>query len=89
MKLLKWRLTTNADILYGGIRDSNYNLFIPTADYLAPPFAKMDSRPYMELGYGVENIFKIFRVDFFHRMTYLEQPDVRKFGVKVSFQFIL
>ncbi|MCB0506587.1 MAG: hypothetical protein KDC58_13945, partial [Cyclobacteriaceae bacterium] len=48
-----------------------------------------DDLPYIELGYGLENILKVIRVDFLHRLTYLDKPDVRKFGVKVGFQFIL
>ena len=52
----------------------------------------LNGKPYIELGYGVENIFKFFRVDFIHRMSYLDKtqnPDVRKFGVLFSFQFNL
>ena len=47
------------------------------------------SDPYVEVGYGIENILKIIRVDFVHRLNYLDRPDVDRFGVKVSFQFIL
>jgi hypothetical protein len=43
----------------------------------------------MEVGYGIENIFKVMRIDAFHRLTYLNKPGVRSFGVKISFQFIL
>ena len=49
-------------------------------------------KPYVELGYGVENIFKFFRVDFIHRLTYVDKiknPEARKFGVLFSFQFNL
>ena len=53
-------------------------------------FGRLDpTRPYIELGYGIENIFKFFRVDFFHRMTYLDMPEARPFVVKVSAQIIL
>jgi hypothetical protein len=45
--------------------------------------------PYVELGYGIENIFRFFRVDFFHRMSYLDSPEARPFLVKVSAQVIL
>jgi hypothetical protein len=41
------------------------------------------------LGYGVENIFKFFRVDFVHRLTYLNNPDARRFGVLFTAQFKL
>ncbi len=92
MKKLKWRLVANANILYGGLRDENKNVAIPEFDEMNNPiqvFKTLGSTPYIELGYGIENIFKIFRVDAFHRVTYNDDPGVRKFGVKFSFQFIL
>jgi hypothetical protein len=45
--------------------------------------------PYVELGYGIENIFKFIRVDAIHRVTYRNRPGVSTFGVKVSTQFKL
>ncbi len=92
MKKLKWRLVGNANILYGGMSNANKNLVIPDLDennQPIVPFKTFGDTPYIELGYGIENIFKIIRVDAFHRLTYLDAPNVRKFGVKVSFQFIL
>ena len=92
LKKLKWRLVGNANILYGALRDENLNVALPEFDENGveiPAFKTLGSTPYIELGYGIENIFKIIRVDAFHRITYLDAPDVRKFGVKISFQFIL
>jgi hypothetical protein len=37
-----------------------------------------------ELSYGIENIFKFFRADLVHRLTYLDHPDTRKFAFKIS-----
>lgn len=92
MKKLKWRLVGNANILYGGVRGENRNVVLPEFDENGveiPAFRTLGDTPYVELGYGIENIFKIIRVDAFHRLTYLDAPDVRKFGIKISFQFIL
>ncbi|MCG8322034.1 MAG: DUF5686 and carboxypeptidase regulatory-like domain-containing protein [Cytophagales bacterium] len=92
MKKLKWRLVGNANIIYGGLRDENLNVALPEFDETGieiPAFRTLGNTPYIELGYGIENIFKIIRVDAFHRLTYLDAPEVRKFGVKISFQFIL
>jgi hypothetical protein len=41
-------------------------------------------KPYVELSYGIENIFKFFRVDLVHRLTYLDLPDAHKFAIKIS-----
>ncbi len=91
MKKLKWRLLATASILYGRLSEENLELLPPAMPDGTPtlPFGALERDPYVELGYGVENIFKVLRVDFFHRMTYLDNPDVDNFGVKISFQFIL
>jgi hypothetical protein len=92
MRKLKWRLVGTANILYGGLRDMNRRLIPeedPTAELPAINQLKRDL-PYMELGYGVENIFKFIRVDFVHRLSYLKGDyDIRRFGVFVSAQFSL
>ncbi|MDH5609594.1 MAG: DUF5686 and carboxypeptidase regulatory-like domain-containing protein [Cyclobacteriaceae bacterium] len=92
MKLLKWRLVGNANFMYGDIHDSNVNLTIYPLDAAGVPqlpFYTFTNKPYVELGYGVENIFKVLRIDAFHRITYLDHPNVNKFGLKFSVQVIL
>ena len=89
---LKWRLVANANVLYGGLDESKINLTHPSSDTHEGsdrPFSTFGRVPYIELGYGIENIFKIGRIDAFHRITYLDREDVSKFGLKFSFQLIL
>lgn len=92
VKKLKWRLVGNANVLMGSVLDQNI-LNIPTTTpdgKVLDSFGRLDPKvPYVELGYGIENIFRFFRVDFFHRMTYLDRPEARPFHVKVSAQVIL
>ncbi len=83
LKKLNWRMVGNANVLMGGVREENIFNQHRTFGQLNP------SKPYVELGYGIENIFRFFRVDFFHRMTYLDQPEARPFHVKISAQVIL
>ena len=92
MRKLKWRLVGTANVIYGELSQRNRDVIAPvtpeglptaTVGYFDP------KRPYVEMGYGVENIFKFFRVDFVHRLSYLGNPDIRKFAVLVSFQFTL
>lgn len=92
VKKLKWRLVGNANVLMGSVQDQNLlNIPITTPDgRVLDTFGRLDPKvPYVELGYGIENIFRFFRVDFFHRMTYLDQPEARPFQIKVSAQVIL
>ncbi len=91
MKKLKWRLLASANVLYGELSQENQDL-IPEFDAEGSPvepIGALSDEPYIEVGYGIENILKVIRVDFIHRLNYLDRPDVDKFGVKVSFQFIL
>ncbi len=92
IKKLKWRAVANANVLFGSVSDQNIEN-VPGIDPAGSPietFGRLDpNKPYVELGYGIENIFKFFRVDFIHRMTYLDVPDANPFVVKVSAQIIL
>ncbi len=92
MRKLKWRLVGNANLVYGSMKNSNRDLVIYPLDENGNddiPFSTLRSAPYVELGYGVENIFKVLRFDAFHRLTYLNSPNVDKFGLKFSLQIII
>jgi hypothetical protein len=93
LRKLKWRLVGSANVLYGSLSEMNRNLIaydpLDESRYLKVEGLKK-GLPYVELGYGVENIFKFLRVDFVHRLSYVKDyPDARKFGVFVSAQFSL
>jgi len=84
MRKLKWRLLGTANILTGSLRQENIDIMsTPGFDSLKP------NVPYVELGYGIENIFKIIRVDGVHRLTYRDNPEAQKFTLKFSVQFKL
>ena len=95
MRKLKWRLVGTANVLFGSLSQANKDILSDVTpdgeESLSVGFLEMN-KPYVELGYGVENIFKFFRVDFIHRLTYLNyNPEVkpRKFGVLVGIQISL
>jgi hypothetical protein len=91
IRKLKWRLLTTSNLLYGHLSPQNRAL-IPAQDGTGSSdnaFRTLEKRPYAEVGYGIENIFRILRVDAFHRLTYLDDPAVKKFGLKFSLQFKL
>ncbi|MCB9255619.1 MAG: carboxypeptidase-like regulatory domain-containing protein [Chitinophagales bacterium] len=39
---------------------------------------------YIEVGFGIENILQLMRVDFMWRLTQRDKADIQKFGVKFS-----
>ncbi|MCC3151752.1 DUF5686 family protein [Hymenobacter sp. BT770] len=98
IRALNWRLVGTANLLYGSL--SAANTVQPRKDregHELMPIPTLDKLPYVEVGYGVENIFKFIRVDFLHRVTYRQEParntpntpEHQNFGVKVSAQFRL
>ncbi|HEX8350456.1 MAG TPA: DUF5686 family protein [Hymenobacter sp.] len=91
LKQLNWRLVATGSILYGRVSNANRTITPPVSlgGEPLPTFQSLGRLPYAEIGYGVENIFKIVRVDFLHRLTYRNSPGAKDFGVKVSFQFKL
>jgi hypothetical protein len=52
------------------------------------PFKSLDDNMYLELGTGIDNIFKLFRLDFVWRVLPTTQPkeQTAKFGVFGSFR---
>lgn len=86
---LNWRLLATTNVVMGGMRQSNRDLISKlNPDGLETLRAGYftNSKPYVEVGYGVENIFKFLRVDFVHRLTYLNNEGARKFGVLFTAQ---
>jgi len=89
MRKLKWRLVASTNVLMGGLRDENKAL-IPEQDAFGNPIEPVNTiennEPYVEVGYGVENIFKILKIMAFQRLTYIDEPDrdVDKFGVRIQ-----
>jgi hypothetical protein len=64
--------------LYGTLDPRNVAL-------MAIPESLNEPRFYAEVGFGIENIFKVLRVDFLWRLTHLDLPSSQPFGVKFTF----
>lgn len=81
VKKLKWREVVTCKSLWGSVNDKNRNaLIFPTT------LSALGNEPYVEVSAGIENIFKVFRVDALWRSTYLRARAIDNFGVKVGFQ---
>jgi len=89
IKKLRWRLVAHGNALYGTVAQNKIDIIPPDAVSNSTQFESLGRAPYMEVGYGVENIFKLLRIDFVHRLTYLDKPNIKRFGVKASVQFKL
>lgn len=92
LRKLKWRLVGTGNVLFGGVSQSTLDAQIRTDESGNDlPFFNVleNGRPFAEVGLGVDNIFKVFRVDFVRRLTYLENPGVDKTRIKFSFSLSL
>ena len=95
LKYLKLRLFGEARVLVGGVRQENIDIMVPMTDASGDPvahFKSLNDQPYIELGYGVENILKVVQINFIHRIGDSSIPgreNANKFGVKVGFEFTL
>jgi hypothetical protein len=86
IKKLKWRTFTTGKFLIGQLSDKNKQMN-PATDVLS--FSSLGRKPYIELGYGINNIFKVLRVEAIHRLSYIDSPNVKKFGVKFTLELTL
>ena len=85
IKKLGWREVIDFKGFYGNLRPGNMpNDVNSNGLFLFPrenhPFSSM---PYMELSFGIENIFKVLEVDYIRRLTYDELPGISKHGVRI------
>lgn len=85
LKVLKWREVFGFRGFIGSLNNKNNpehnrNLLIFPQDTYTT-----NRGPYMEYNIGIENIFKLFRIDYVRRINYLDHPNVDKDGFRVSF----
>lgn len=88
MKKLKWREVFIFKGLIGTLSDKN-NGSKPDTDavLLFPEGMSSVSKPYFETGIGVENIFRLLRIDAIWRLTHRkERPgqDIQNFAINLS-----
>ncbi len=82
IKNLKWRLFIFGKAYFGKLSKS-----FDRQKFAYPNTSFPIQQPYYETGFGIENIFKLGRIDFTWRLSYLENPDIYKFLPQPSFQF--
>ena len=85
IKKLGWREVIDFKGFYGSLRPGNQpDAFESNGLYLFPTqTTNFSSQPYMELSFGIENIFKVLEVDYVRRLTYRDIPGISKHGVRI------
>jgi hypothetical protein len=85
--LLKLREVASFNGIYGSLANRN-NPQATDGLFLLPNGTKpLGNAPFMEASIGIENIFKVFRVDYFRRLNYIDASS-SKWGFRASFNFI-
>ena len=87
LRKLKWREVASAKVLVGSYDLKNDELL--SRDFNADGIADIYrlKQPYAEAAIGVENIFKILRVDALWRLSYLDHANIVRFGLRAKLQF--
>jgi hypothetical protein len=92
LKKLKWREVVEAKILFGGLRKENDpdktpdQMKFPLTNGITETFS-LTNEPYIEAGFAVANIFKLVRIDFIKRFTYLNHPEIPTWGIRFRTKF--
>lgn len=87
IKWLRLREVLSFNMIYGGLTDKNNPILTPGLFLLPDGTQPLGSTPYMECSVGLENIFKILRIDYYRRLTYLDHPDIKKGGIRIALRF--
>jgi hypothetical protein len=87
IRWLKFREVLSFNGIYGSLSDKN-NPAISNNLFLLPEGTiGLDNKPYMEVSAGIENIFKILRIDYYRRLTHLNNPNIKKGGIRIALRF--
>jgi len=93
IKKLKWREVIDFKSVWGGINNRNdpslhSELFgFPIRPGDVPITYKMDNGPYIEGSVGISNIFKLLRIDYVRRFSYLDHSGISKNGLRFFIKF--
>ena len=88
IKKLKWREVLVCKGVWGTLsKENDGSLAATQAPLLFPPGMTSVSDPYVEVGFGVENIFRLLRVDFIWRVTHRDPKpgqEIQNFAVNLG-----
>jgi hypothetical protein len=81
-KMLSGTITRQNDPL------RNNNLYLLPKDGQGLPLThSLEKGPYMEASAGIGNIFKVLRIDWVQRLSYLQHAGINSWGIRARLQF--
>jgi hypothetical protein len=85
---LKLREVVSFGAVYGSLSDKNNPALSPIGLFELPAETQMfGNMPCMEASIGLDNIFKVLRIDYVRRLSYTNLPNIKKHGVRMAFRF--
>lgn len=90
IRKLNWREVITCRGMFGNLSEKNRPDPLNTGELYRLPYENNDYRllgktPYVEASVGIENIFKVLRVDYVRRFTYTGNPGISKWGIRIQF----
>lgn len=88
LRKLKLREVAFFRAVWGSLSDANVQANILNHQIHGGPFyGRFDKGPYMEAGFGIENILKVIRIDALWRLNYWSNQNAQKFSVRLTLDF--
>ena len=90
IRKLNWREVVSFRGMFGHLSEKNRPDPLNTGELFKFPYENyeqhyLSTMPYMEVAVGIANIFKVLRIDYVHRLTYRNLPNIDKWGIRVQF----
>lgn len=93
IRKLNWREVITCRGMFGHLSEKNRPNPLNTGVLYKLPYENNDysnhylksTLPYIEASVGIENIFKVLRVDYVRRFTYTDLPGISKWGIRIEF----
>jgi len=96
LKKLKWREMIGVNVLWGTLSDKNNPAktddinglfyfpghFQADGSYECNTVVMDPKKPYVELRFGIHNIFKFVHIEYVRRIAYLHNPNIHKWGIR-------
>ena len=85
---LALREVVSVNGLYGRLSDRNNPQRRPGGLFAFPDRSgPLGSAPYLEASLGLDNLFRVLRVDYYRRLTYLDRPGAPRGGFRIALRF--
>ncbi|MDR0541767.1 MAG: DUF5686 family protein [Dysgonamonadaceae bacterium] len=85
---LKLREVISFNATYGHLSDKNNPALSPAGLFELPSETRIfGNTPYMEASIGLDNIFRILRIDYVRRLNYTDSPNIKQSGFRMAFRF--